>query len=117
MFLCTGAETTDGFLLDLTHTLTGKTKLCTYLLERHLRLVDAVEGFYHTTFTIVENLERIIDLCLQRVHQEHTIGHRCIVVDKHIQQAVVLAIDKGSINGYMAGVNAHGFIDLLFRQV
>ena len=117
MFLCTGAETADGLLLNLTHTLTGEPELRANLLERHLGLVDTIKGLYHATLTVVEHFEGIIDLCLQRLHEEGAVGHRGIVVDEHIEQAVVFAIDEGRIDGYMAGVHTHGLVDLFLWQV
>ena len=62
MFLCTGAETANGLLLDLTDTLAGKTELDANLLKGHLGLVDAIEGLYDTTLPVVEYLEGIVDL-------------------------------------------------------
>lgn len=43
MFLCTGAETADGLLLDLTDTLTGETELIADFLKGHLAATDTEE--------------------------------------------------------------------------
>ena len=117
MFLCTGAESADGLLFNLTDALAGKSELRADLFKRHLWLVDTIESLYHTTFTFVEYLEGVVDFCLQRLHKERAVGHRGIVIDKHIKQAVVFAVNEGRINGYMAGVHTHGLVDLVLWKV
>ena len=94
-------KTADGFLLDLTHTFASEVKLGTDLLESHLLTADSEEHLENLPLSIVELLESTIHLLGQRFLSQGGISHRRIIVGEHVEQRIVLALHKGSIDRNM----------------
>ena len=56
------AELADGFLANLTDTLTGEAEALAYLLEGHLLMVDAEAHLHDVLLTFVEHAQGTVDL-------------------------------------------------------
>ena len=107
----------DGLFLNLAYALAGESVFVAYLFEGHFGLSDTIEGGDDGTLAVVERLKEDGNFVTERLHNQLAVGHRGIVVDKHVEQAVVFAIDEGRIYGDVACTSHHGFIDLVFREV
>ncbi len=99
------AEAADGLLLDLADTLACETKLVADLLQRHLLLADAEEHLDNLLLAVGQGREGAVYLTSQRLIDQRAVGHRRVVVDQHVEQAVVLTLDERCVYGYVATRN------------
>ena len=96
------AQTADSLLFDLANTLAGQTKFLANLLQGHLLTTDTEEILDDILLAIGQRRERTLNLGAQRLVDQATIGIGRVGIYQHIQQAVVLAIGKGSIHRDMS---------------
>ena len=80
------AETADGFLLDLTDTLTSEVELQADLLKSHLlTTADPEEELHDLCFTLRELRQDMIDLLGEGFVHECAVSIGSILVDEHVQ--------------------------------
>ena len=88
------------------------------LLQRALRLVDAIVSLYDSTFARAECLECHVDLCAKRLQYQLLVGSRRVVVHQDIEQRTLLTLGERSIYRYLlVGSSGERLVNLLLWQV
>ena len=110
-------ETAYGLLLDLADSLAGETELLAYLLEGHFLSTDTEEVLDDIPLPFGEGGQGALDLLVQGLVYQTAVGVGRVIVDQHVQQAVVLSVHERSVYGNVTAGYAEGVGDLVAGNV
>ena len=94
-------KATDRLLLDLTHTLTGKSETLTDLLESHLLTSDTEERLHDIPLTWCKSRKRTLDLLIERLVHKTTVSTWRVVIHEHVKKAVDAPFVEGEDNSLL----------------
>ena len=100
----TVSQSANGFLLDLADTFARQIEAIANLLQRLFLFSNAEEHANDFLFAGSERVERAVDFLRERFVDERAVGHGAVVVHQHVEQRVVLAFHKGSIDADVASL-------------
>ena len=110
-------ETAYGLLLDLADPLAGEAELLAYLLEGHFLSTDTEEVLDDIPLPLGEGGQGALDLLVQGLIDQTAVGVGRVIVDQHVQQAVVLSVHERSVYGNVTAGYAEGVGDLVAGNV